>query len=136
MAWAFLALLLIALDIITKLLAVSGAFGLKASMNTGIAFSIPAPNALIIALTPLLLTAAAYLITRYCDMRHRAARGALTLFIAGGIGNFISRVAYGAVIDFIDFKIWPSFNLADSYLTVGAFLLIIFYGKITRDGTK
>lgn len=52
---------------------------------------------------------------------------AVLLLIAGAIGNFIDRVLFGHVIDFIDVYIftydYPIFNFADSYLTVG---MIIF----------
>jgi len=48
---------------------------------------------------------------------------ALSLICAGGIGNLIDRLVYGYVIDFLDFRIWPVFNLADSAITVGAVLL-------------
>ncbi len=50
------------------------------------------------------------------------------LIIAGAIGNLIDRYFYGYVIDFIDLYYknfhWPAFNLADSYITIGTFLLI------------
>tara|TARA_Y100000310_G_C20338040_1_gene648461 strand:+ start:128 stop:574 length:447 start_codon:yes stop_codon:yes gene_type:complete len=42
-----------------------------------------------------------------------------TLIIAGILGNFIDRIFFGFVIDFIDLKWWPVFNLADSYLCIG-----------------
>ena len=42
---------------------------------------------------------------------------------AGAIGNLIDRVSLGAVIDFLDFRIWPVFNVADSAITIGAILL-------------
>ncbi|MFH1395366.1 MAG: signal peptidase II [Candidatus Omnitrophota bacterium] len=46
-------------------------------------------------------------------------------FILGGAGgNLIDRIRYGYVIDFIDFRIWPVFNLADSFITCGAVILI------------
>ncbi|MCX6712016.1 MAG: signal peptidase II [Candidatus Woesearchaeota archaeon] len=48
-------------------------------------------------------------------------------FLLGGvIGNLIDRSYYGYVIDFIDLKIWPSFNLADAFSTIGVILLIIY----------
>ena len=48
-------------------------------------------------------------------------------FVLGGtIGNLIDRVAYGYVIDFFDFQIWPIFNFADSFVTIGIIGLIIY----------
>jgi signal peptidase II len=48
---------------------------------------------------------------------------ALSLILAGALGNLIDRLAFGYVIDFLDFRVWPVFNLADSAITVGAILL-------------
>lgn len=50
---------------------------------------------------------------------------ALALIVSGGIGNMIDRVALGYVVDFIDFRLidFPVFNGADSFVTVGAFML-------------
>jgi len=56
---------------------------------------------------------------------------ALGLVLAGALGNLADRIARppgvfrGHVIDFIDFRIWPVFNIADSCIVVGAGLLII-----------
>jgi len=51
-------------------------------------------------------------------------------FILGGtIGNLIDRLAYGFVIDFLDFQIWPVFNLADSFVTIGVVGLIVYLWK-------
>ena len=53
---------------------------------------------------------------------------ALACIIGGAIGNVIDRVRYGAVLDFLDFHYknmhWPAFNLADSFICVGVFMLI------------
>lgn len=56
---------------------------------------------------------------------------ALTLIVSGGIGNMIDRIALGYVIDFLDFcafpKIWMwVFNVADSFVCIGAGLLILW----------
>jgi len=50
----------------------------------------------------------------------------LTLFLGGAVGNMIDRVRVdGRVIDFIDFKIWPVFNFADSAIVCGMLVLLI-----------
>ena len=52
----------------------------------------------------------------------------LGLIIGGALGNVIDRAVHSAVLDFLDFYIgsvrWPAFNAADSFITVGAILLI------------
>ena len=48
---------------------------------------------------------------------------ALGLILAGAVGNLIDRLFLGYVIDFLDFRIWPVFNLADSAITIGGVLL-------------
>ena len=47
----------------------------------------------------------------------------LGLIIGGAAGNLIDRVFFGYVIDFFDFQIWPVFNVADSAVVVGCFIL-------------
>lgn len=51
-----------------------------------------------------------------------ADRWALSMILGGAIGNWIDRLRFGAVIDFIDFRIWPVFNIADTAITVGVCL--------------
>ncbi|MBR3280400.1 MAG: signal peptidase II [Clostridia bacterium] len=47
------------------------------------------------------------------------------LIIAGGIGNFIDRIARGFVVDFIDTPFIATFNIADSFIVIGAFWIMI-----------
>ena len=56
---------------------------------------------------------------------------ALSLILAGAGGNLIDRLFFGYVIDFLDLRIWPVFNIADSAITIGAILLgwEIFFKK-------
>ncbi|MGE5584597.1 MAG: signal peptidase II [Bacillota bacterium] len=46
------------------------------------------------------------------------------LVLGGAVGNLIDRVRVGCVIDFIDFRVWPVFNLADAAITAGALLVV------------
>lgn len=52
-------------------------------------------------------------------------RWGLSLILGGAIGNWIDRLRFNAVIDFIDFHIWPIFNLADTAITIGVFIYIL-----------
>ncbi|MEY4592827.1 MAG: hypothetical protein RIR18_1722 [Pseudomonadota bacterium] len=63
---------------------------------------------------------------------------ALTLIMGGALGNAIDRVAYGAVVDFLDvywqYWHWPAFNVADSAICIGAILLV--WDQMTRKPVK
>lgn len=47
----------------------------------------------------------------------------LSLILGGAIGNLIDRARFGFVIDFLDLRVWPVFNLADSVISIAAILL-------------
>lgn len=48
------------------------------------------------------------------------------LVAGGSMGNLVDRILRGTVVDFVDFRFWPAFNVADSAITIGAVLLIMF----------
>ena len=50
---------------------------------------------------------------------------AISLQLSGAFGNIVDRIRLGSVTDFIDVGSWPVFNIADSCISVGMFLLII-----------
>jgi signal peptidase II len=58
---------------------------------------------------------------------------ALGLILSGAIGNLIDRLLLGYVVDFLDFRVWPVFNVADSAITVGAVLLAWSLLKDSRE---
>jgi signal peptidase II len=80
---------------------------------------------------PLLLTAAAsaVLIGFYLWYRREGAAApvhiAFALIFGGAVGNIIDRLRFGYVHDFIDFRFWPVFNVADSAITIGVGLLLL-----------
>jgi signal peptidase II len=47
----------------------------------------------------------------------------LSLILGGAVGNLIDRLRFGFVIDFLDLRIWPVFNIADSVITLAALVL-------------
>jgi signal peptidase II len=56
---------------------------------------------------------------------------ALGLQVGGALGNIIDRFRHGYVVDWIDVSRWPTFNIADSGITVGVILLM--YALLFRD---
>ena len=59
---------------------------------------------------------------------------AFVLVTAGAVGNYLDRVLRGYVVDFVHFKHWPVFNVADVYITVGGAVLAWAYlSKRHRD---
>jgi len=47
----------------------------------------------------------------------------LSLILGGAVGNLIDRLRFGFVVDFLDLRIWPIFNIADSVITLAALVL-------------
>jgi signal peptidase II len=56
------------------------------------------------------------------------------LLLGGALGNLADRVRDGAVTDFIDLPLWPTFNLADVAIVVGVFLLLLDVERSDRGG--
>lgn len=54
------------------------------------------------------------------------SRIALGLILGGSVGNLVDRIRLGYVTDFIDFRVWPAFNVADSCIVVGSIILAYF----------
>jgi len=72
--------------------------------------------------------------------RERLTAWGLAFIIGGAVGNLIDRVLLGKVVDFLQWHwqdwYWPSFNLADSAITLGVILLLydgIFGGSSARE---
>lgn len=69
--------------------------------------------------------------------KYKDIRILLIYILAGGMGNFIDRIRYQYVIDFLYFKLidFPIFNVADCYVTIGFFLLlfIVFFKYKEND---
>lgn len=58
----------------------------------------------------------------------------ISMIIGGALGNYIDRLFRGYVVDFMDFRIWPVFNVADIFVVVGGILLILSAILIKNDG--
>ena len=108
-------------------------FSLGYAQNTGIAWSIQIPYFLLLALNFGLVILFFYFAEKYFDFGRRLTQVVVALIFAGACGNIVDRLVHGYVIDFISVWIWPVFNLADAFLTIGIFLILLFYAKIRRN---
>ena len=104
-------------------------FSLTYVENTGVAFGMfRGRNSPLIAVA-LLLVAGLLWWRRTLPASQKLVHLAILLVIGGALGNLYDRIAYGFVVDFFDFKVWPVFNVADSCISVGACLLALSLGK-------
>lgn len=104
-------------------------FYLTYTNNKGAAFSILTGRRILLILVALIVIGVLIYYVRKNKIEGKVNKIALSLVIGGSIGNLIDRILRGAVIDFIDIKIFgynfPIFNLADTFIVIGVFLLII-----------
>jgi len=106
--------------------------------NPNAAFGISFGNRL--PLLPLAILAILILLIIFIRSKHetRIEHTAVGLILGGALGNLVDRIRFGEVVDFIDVGIksyrWPVFNVADSAVTVGIFLLIL--GAAIHKGEK
>jgi signal peptidase II len=49
----------------------------------------------------------------------------VALVLGGAVGNVMDRIHFGLVIDFLDFRVWPIFNVADSAISVGTLFILV-----------
>lgn len=104
---------------------IPGAFHITPVTNYGIGFG------LLQGLVPFVIAATIFIIMGLCYyLRNMPETPLVTLSFAlllgGSVGNLIDRSVFGYVIDFLDFHIWPVFNIADSAVTVGGALLLFW----------
>jgi signal peptidase II len=119
-----------------------GFFRIVRGQNTGAAFGIFEGHSLIFTIVDFVGIAALLALVlgfsrRWPFLDKMWVRAGIGLILGGTIGNLIDRLRFGKVTDFLDFKLWPAFNVADACITVGAVILffcIIFLYK--SSGTR
>lgn len=138
------AAVVLALDLSTKYLAVAklkgassvelipGALHLTYTTNTGGAFGMSGS-------TPWFFASASVLVCGFILFHMGRVKNvwravALGMVLGGAVGNLTNRLAggldfSGEVVDFIDARIWPVFNLADSAIVVGAVMLALSFAR-------
>lgn len=119
--------------------AVTPFFNVVVVWNTGVSFGLLRSDS---SLAPLLLSGLALAIVAALVVwlrraENRFVASALGLVIGGALGNTFDRLAFGAVLDFLDFHVaeyhWPAFNIADSAIVVGVIALLCD-GLFRADG--
>lgn len=128
---------LVALDQVTKLAArfylqdnlveILPYFWLNYVENTGAAFGILQNGNLVLIF--IMISIIGYILWNWRELISfgKWAKWGAALILAGAIGNLFDRITLGYVVDFLDFRVWPVFNGADSFITVGACLLGISF---------
>lgn len=150
---ALVALLVLAADVATKLLVVAELEGrrriellgghllLQVTRNSGAAFSLAEGATVLFTLVALAVVVV--IIRTAPRLRSAGWAAALGLLLGGATGNLVDRLlrapgpGRGAVVDFIDFRVWPVFNLADSAIVVGGTLAVLLSLRgVDVDGTR
>ena len=111
-----------------------GIFHLTYIQNPGAAFGLFENQTLFfIAIAAFLL---AFLAFAYKELAAQGiwVRFGMSLLAGGAVGNLLDRVRFGAVIDYLDFRIWPIFNLADIGICLGAALIV--WGLLREEGRE
>ncbi|MCA1824656.1 MAG: signal peptidase II [Frankia sp.] len=118
-----------------------GAVLFRETRNPGAAFGLAGGATVVFSLVALGVVVAIARSAR--RLRSRAWAVTLGLLLGGAVGNLADRVCRapgplrGRVIDFVDLRIWPVFNLADSALTIGALLAFVLTLRgIELDGSR
>ena len=114
-------------------------FELEYRENTGAAFSLFKDHVWLLSIvSAVILAAIVVAVLRIKLPNIRWVRIAALLIVAGGVGNLIDRVFRGFVVDFISIKLidFPVFNVADCFVCIGAFVLLIYVIFIYREPAK
>jgi len=91
--------------------------------NTGAAFGLFPDYGVIFMVIAVVVIVTIVFYYRHLPGEQWLVQASLGLQLGGALGNLLNRLQYGHVIDFIDFKIWPVFNVADSSIFVGVVIL-------------
>jgi signal peptidase II len=112
---------------------VIGPFSIHHVQNSGIAFGLfSSATSLVIVLTAFAVGWMLWFFAR-SGSRHPILPVALGLVIGGSLSNLVDRIRLGHVTDFLDFKFWPAFNLADSFIVVGVGVLLLALVLVDRE---
>jgi signal peptidase II len=111
---------------------VANFFHLTLVENQGIAFGLleGADRFLLVVIT--LSIAVLFTVGFRVRPPHVKTQWGIGLILGGAAGNWMDRIRFGAVIDFLDFRIWPVFNVADSAITIGVGIFLLDLLRVTN----
>ena len=93
------------------------------AQNTGIAFSLARSHSDVVLVFAVVAIVAILFYSRRIPRGDTWMRVGLGLVLGGAVGNAFDRLVAGSVTDFIDIRVFPVFNIADSGITIGALLI-------------
>lgn len=108
-------------------------FYLTYIMNPGAAFGILPDQKVLFITTGLLLVIGVLAGYKKLPPGKKILRIGLALVLGGALGNLVDRLRFGMVVDFLDFRVWPVFNLADSAIFIGVCFLA---WELLRESSK
>lgn len=116
---------------------IDGVFHITYIHNSGAAFSIfQNKTGFLIAMQLIVIAVVLVYLIKKQKKEHWCLLLSLSLIAAGGIGNLVDRAANGYVVDFLDFRFWPIFNVADISVCTGCGLLILYMFFIEPKGHR
>ncbi len=116
--------------------ALANVFTIHHVTNTGAAFGLFQNGSLVFAIVAVVVSAVIVMYYRHLPDGQWLVRLSLGLQLAGALGNLIDRVRVGHVIDFLDFQVWPVFNLADASIVCGVILLAYLLLREERQESR
>ncbi|HEU4760367.1 MAG TPA: signal peptidase II [Dehalococcoidia bacterium] len=99
--------------------------------NTGAAFGVLQDQTVFLIVTTFIGLAAIYLYYRYPPFDHFVVPAAVGMMLGGAVGNLADRVRLGRVTDFVDFPMWPAFNVADASIFIGIAVILLGYALLS-----
>jgi signal peptidase II len=116
---------------------IPGVFQIRYVRNTGAAFSLLEDHRILLSLFSLAMVLA---LLAFLFMKRRSGPPflltAVSLAAAGGISNLADRVRFGYVTDFIDFHVFPVFNIADIFVCAGCGLIVLYVAFLEPRAAK
>ena len=104
---------------------IPGIFHITFVLNPGAAFGMLEHQRWIFVAVAMLVVALVLLFYRKLQQESLTTRVGAGLLLGGAIGNVADRIQSGLVVDFLDFRIWPVFNIADIAICGGAAMIIL-----------